>query len=69
MRAWHIASQIILQYIAISRQHAILDSLCHNSAAQACQTERGYFDSYRQTMSDIANGRAQNLSLGNNTGR
>ena len=64
-------------YCNLARQHAILDSLCHNSSTQACQTERGYFDSYRQTMSDIANtvlrektiGQAQNLSLGNNTGR
>lgn len=64
-------------YCNLARQHAILDSLCHNSFTQACQTERGYFDSYRQTMSDIANavlrektiGQAQNLSLGNSTGR
>jgi hypothetical protein len=64
-------------YCNLARQHAILDSLCHNSSTQACQKERGYFDSYRQTMSDIANavlrektiGQAQNLSLGNNTGR
>jgi hypothetical protein len=64
-------------YCNLARQHAILESLCHNSFTQACQTERGYFDSYRQTMSDIANavlrektiGHPQNLSLGNNTGR
>jgi len=64
-------------YCNLARQHAILDSLCQNSSKQACQTEREYFDSYRQTMSDIANavlrektiGQAQNLSLGNNTGR
>jgi hypothetical protein len=66
-------------YCNLARQHAILESLCHNSVTQSCQAERGYFDKYRQTMSDIANvviskktiGRApaQNLSLGNNTGR
>ena len=65
-------------YCNLARQHAILDSLCHNSSTQACQTERGYFESYRQTMSDIANavlrektiGQAQNLSQHTNyTGR
>jgi hypothetical protein len=64
-------------YCNLARQHAILDSLCHNSFTQACQTDRGHFDGYRQTMSDVANavlrektvGQAQNLSLGNNTGR
>jgi hypothetical protein len=63
-------------YCNLARQHAILDSLCHNSFTQTCQTERGYFESYRQTMSDIANavlrektGQAQNPSLGNSTGR
>jgi hypothetical protein len=64
-------------YCNLARQHAILDSLCHNSFTQPCQTERGYFHNYRQAMSDIANavlrektiGQAQTLSLGNNTGR
>jgi hypothetical protein len=64
-------------YCNLARQHAILESLCHNSFTQACQTERGYYDSYRQTMDDIANavlrektiGHPQSLSLVNKTGR
>jgi hypothetical protein len=66
-------------YCNLARQHAILDALCHNSVTQTCQAEREYSRHIAQTMSSIANavisektiGRAlaQNLSLGNNTGR